>query len=153
VQMNVVFGGKAVTTECMQSLRDRLSGSVAIPPGCQRDRCSGFLQGLGRRITLRSAVANRFPDEQLAGIDITQPIGQWMRNGLEGADELPELLALTCVSGGKPDCLTPEAGQRRRDQQLPFLDGLSEGSKRVGTGTEDSLRFGAQINFGDGCRG
>ena len=49
-----------------------------------------------------------------------------MRNRLIGADGLTERDALAGIRGGEADRLARQPGERGRNQQLPFLDGLGK---------------------------
>src|SRR5262245_60207300 len=132
--MNVVFGCEAVAAEGVQRLRDRLRGGVAVPPCCQRNGGGGFLRTVGD-------VANGFPYQQLGAVDIAQPVGERMGNGLERTDELPELFALAGISRCEFDCFAPKTCERRRNEELPFLDGLRKELESIRARTQNDLRL------------
>ena len=93
-------------------------------------------------------VADRAPDQELAAVDLAQQVGERMRNRLELADELAELLALARIRRRQLQCLAADAGKTGADQQLPFLDGLRELRNGVRAVSKRHRREAAELEFG-----
>ena len=126
VEKDVIFGGQAITAKSVECLRDCPRTGIGIPPCGER-------YGSARRGCAIGNVADCAPDEESAAIDVAQQVRERVRDALELADELVELLAFARISRREFKRFAPDPGKAGGDEQFPFLDARRESGQRLGT--------------------